>query len=782
MKDLLEQLNEPQRQAVTTTEGPLLVLAGAGSGKTRVLTHRIAYLVRNNGVPPGRILALTFTNKAAGEMKSRVERLLGGETRLWIGTFHSVFARILRQHAESLGYNRNYSIYDSDDSERLVKKILKSSPLDLGNLTPGRVRHAISRFKNDLRPPEEVLASPRHLLERKLAEVYKAYAAELKASNSMDFDDLILKPMELFRAAPEVLDKYRQLFRYILIDEYQDTNRVQYNLVRELSAGHGNLCVVGDDDQSIYGWRGADIRNILEFERDFKNVTTVRLEQNYRSTAAILEVAHAVVSRNVGRKPKKLWTEQKGGPAPVVLETRDELDEAAQIADKLRAVRIEDGLAWRDFAVLYRTNAQSRALEEALRRSLVPYRIIGGLRFYERKEIKDLLAYLKVIANPLDSTSLYRIINVPTRGIGATSLTKLTELANSRGEALYHVLAEADQAAGLGQRTATAVMDLHTMFEELRGRSRTESAALIITELLARTRYEQEFSELETLEAQGRLDNVAELVSAAEEFSQRWEPENGGTCLEAFLAETSLVSEIDFMNPDQDYVTLMTLHNAKGLEFPVVFISGVEENLLPIARAWEDSGDNDDAVEEERRLLYVGLTRARKRVFLSWAASRRRYSEVLDGGPSAFLRDIPEGMLDRVESPKSREWGGYSRSFSGGSGGGRFGGAGAGSFENPRGPLGAAPPIGFPRQAPTQRPAAASGAATARNPRGPVFVRDPGVDEPTWRKGERVRHQAFGSGSIVEVDGYLDDLKVTVRFDGGVTKKLVARFAKLVRE
>jgi DNA helicase II / ATP-dependent DNA helicase PcrA len=765
MDELLNDLNPPQREAVCHTEGPLLVLAGAGSGKTRVLTYRIAYLVRKKGVQPGRILALTFTNKAAGEMKSRVERLLGGQTRLWIGTFHSIFARVLRRDADKLGYTQQFSIYDSDDSLRLVKKILKEMPQAPGTLTPNRVQHAISRYKNDLRTPEELAANPRHLLERKIAEVYALYQKELKASNAMDFDDLILKPTELFRVAPEVLQYYQRQFSHILIDEYQDTNRAQYNLVRALAAEHHNLCVVGDDDQSIYGWRGADIRNILEFERDFEGVTTIRLEQNYRSTGNILEVAHAVVCQNKARKPKKLWTERGLGLKAVVLENRDELDEASQAARQIADLHSRSGFNWRDIAVLYRTNAQSRALEDTLRRAVVPYRIIGGLRFYERKEIKDLMAYLKVIVNPLDSTSLYRIINVPVRGIGPTTLTRLTALANTRGEPLYHALADADQAEEVTQRIARAVMDLHTMFEDLRRRAQKESAAAVLTELIRLTQYEREFNDLETLEAQGRLENIAELVSAAEEFSQRFEPDGTANCLEAWLAETALISEVDLLDPDQDYVTLMTLHNAKGLEFPVVFIAGVEEHLLPIARSLED--ETGAGLEEERRLFYVGITRAMQLLYLSWAASRRRYSDVLDSGPSTFLRDVPEELLDHAPSPRFRE---SASSFSAN----RFGEKETFPL---RGPIGAAPPIGMPGAVRRK-----SAAAAARSASGPVFERDPGVDEPAWRKGERVKHQAFGSGTIVEVGAYLDDIRVTVQFDSGERKKLVARFARLLKE
>jgi len=764
-QDLLKDLNPPQREAVCHKEGPLLVLAGAGSGKTRVLTYRIAYLVRVHKVSPGRILALTFTNKAAGEMKSRLQSLLGDDTRLWIGTFHSMFARILRREADALGYTSHFSIYDTDDSRRLIKKIIKELPGDYRQLNPSSVQQSISRNKNDLRSPEELQARPASFIERKVAQVYAEYQKQLEENNAMDFDDLILKPMELFRNRPEVLERYRRRFSHVLIDEYQDTNRPQYNLVHALVDEHRNICAVGDDDQSIYGWRGADIRNILEFERDFDSVTTIRLEQNYRSTGNILDVAHAVVRRNTRRKPKKLWTEKPSGAQTVILECTHELDEAEQIVVQASAVRSQESLTWREIAVLYRTNAQSRALEDAFRKSGIPYRIIGGLRFYERKEIKDLMAYLKVIVNPQDSTSLYRIINVPTRGIGPVTVTRLTSLANSRGEPLYHVLAEADQAEGISTPAAAKVIDFHTMMEELRALARSESASKVLSELISLSRYEQSLSELDTIEFQGRMENISELVSAAQEFSERFTPGNGATCLEAWLAETSLVSEIDFHDPEEDCLTLMTLHNAKGLEFPAVFIAGVEQNLLPIARAFEDT--TGAAQEEERRLFYVGVTRAMEKLFLSWAACRRRFADIQETGPSSFLRDIPEELVQRRSSRARRK---------------ASSGRPAYSFSGSRGsrtPIGPAPPILSPApdslEAPASRPSAAGISE-------PTFEQDHGVDEPAYRKGERVVHNTFGSGTIVQVSSYLDDLRVSVRFDSGFTKKLMARFARLKRE
>ncbi|HUU29556.1 MAG TPA: UvrD-helicase domain-containing protein [archaeon] len=757
-EELFRDLNPPQKEAVAHGEGPLLVLAGAGSGKTRVLTYRIAYLVREKGTPPHRILALTFTNKAAGEMKSRVEKLLGGETSLWIGTFHSIFARILRRHAEILGYTHNYTIYDTDDSQRLVKNIIKELPQSPGTLNPASVRHAISRYKNELRSPEEVRQGQRQFIEGKTAEIYEIYEKKLKENNAMDFDDLILKPSELFRTSDDLLERYRNQFVHLLIDEFQDTNRAQYNLIRLLTNQQQNVCVVGDDDQSIYGWRGADIRNIFDFERDFKGATTVRLEQNYRSTGNILEVANAVVSRNEGRKPKKLWTNKEHGARSVIIETHDEIDEAEQVAEHAARVRSELGLGWLDIAVLYRTNAQSRALEDAMRKARIPYRIIGGLRFYERKEIKDLLAYLKMIANPQDSGSLYRIINVPARGIGPVTLTRLTRLALLRGEPLYHVLGDADQAGDITQNVAQKVMDLHTMFEDLRALSRSESAAVVLKELIKLSGYESELSELDKIEFQTRMENIEELGNAVAEFSERFTPEDDTTCLEAWLAETSLVSEIDFHNPEEDYLTLMTLHNAKGLEFPVVFISGLEQNLLPISRAFED--EKGFALEEERRLFYVGITRAKEKLFLSWAANRRRFGEILDSEPSQFLRDIPGELVEHGSSLRCNKklLNRYTRDYAGS----------PGKFA--RGPIGPAPPIFAPAAAPVSVGSE------------PAFERDPGVDEPAYRKGERVVHNAFGSGTITDINAYLDDLRVTVRFDSGVSKKLMARFARLRRE
>ncbi len=769
-QDILTDLNPPQREAVTHGEGPMLVLAGAGSGKTRVLTCRVAWLVREMGVRPSEILALTFTNKAAGEMKERVQGLIGQGSALWIGTFHSIFARILRRDAELLGFDRNYTIYDTDDGERVIKNILKELPESFQALKPRQLRHKISRWKNDLRTPEDVRSGGGNPADIRIADIYERYERALRANNAMDFDDLIIRPAELFRKAPEVLERYRRKFRHILIDEFQDTNRAQYNLVRMLTGDPANLCVVGDDDQSIYGWRGAEVRNILDFEEQYPGARVVRLEQNYRSSGNILDVADAVVVRNSGRKPKKLWTEKGHGDKAVVLQCANELDEADQVVTHARRVVDELGLAWREVAVLYRTNAQSRVLEEAFNRNGVRVVIIGGLRFYERKEIKDLMAYLKVIVNPSDSTSLFRIINVPTRGIGPATLSRLNQLAVGRGEPLYHVLGEADQAEGVGHKVAGRVMELHTMFEDLRQASRSASAAAVVQELIRRTRYQESLSELDTIEAQGRLENIQELVNAAEEFSERFSGEEGVSCLEAWLAETSLIAEIDFHRADADCLTLMTLHNAKGLEFPAVFVTGVEENLLPISRAWEE--DNDDALEEERRLFYVGVTRAKERVYLSWAATRRRYGDLLDSGPSMFLRDIPAELVENVVSMRSQagSFDTYARRQAK-----SFGRGGRGVS-----PIGPQPPLFGPSRSGSggRHPAAAA----APTPSGPTFVPDPGVDEPSYRKGERVVHGRFGSGTIQDVISSMGDIRVTVRFDSGFSKKLVPRFARLLRE
>jgi DNA helicase II / ATP-dependent DNA helicase PcrA len=767
-QDLLTDLNPPQLEAVTHGEGPMLVLAGAGSGKTRVLTCRIAWLVRELGVRPSEILALTFTNKAAGEMKERVQGLLGQGSALWIGTFHSIFARILRRDAELLGFNQNYTIYDADDSERVIKNILKELPESFQKLKPRQIKHKISRWKNDLRAPGDV-SSGGNYDEARIADIYERYERALRANNAMDFDDLIVRPSELFRKAPEVLERYRRKFKHILIDEFQDTNRAQYNLVRMLTTEPANLCVVGDDDQSIYGWRGAEVRNILDFEQHYQGAKVVRLEQNYRSSGNILDVSNAVVTRNKGRKPKKLWTEKGHGDKAVVLQCANELDEADQVVTHARRVTDELGLAWREVAVLYRTNAQSRVLEEAFNRSGVKVVIIGGLRFYERKEIKDLMAYLKVIVNPQDSTSLFRIINVPTRGIGPATLSRLNQLAIGRGEPVYHVLGEADQAEGLGGKVAGKVIELHTMFEDLRETSRTESAATVVQQLISRTHYQESLSELDTIEAQGRLENIQELVNAAEEFSERFSGEEGVSCLEAWLAETSLIAEVDFHSKHDDCLTLMTLHNAKGLEFPAVFVTGVEENLLPISRVWEE--EDNDALEEERRLFYVGITRAMERVYLSWAATRRRYGDLMDSGPSMFLRDIPDELVENVTSMRSQAGSldSYTRRQAE-----SFGRGGRGVS-----PIGPQPPLFGPSR---KSSGGNSSTPPAASESGPTFVPDPGVDEPGYHKGERVVHGTFGSGTIQDVITSMGDIRVTVRFDSGFSKKLVPRFARLLKE
>lgn len=636
--DLIMNLNERQREAVLCTEGPLLILAGAGSGKTRVITHRIAYLIREKGVSPWEILALTFTNKAAEEMKERVERLVGSIRGMWVSTFHAAAARILREHAQRLGFSPAFAIYDGADQLNVVKNVMKTLNMDQTMLRPQAVLGTISQAKNELVGAEAFAEQAEGYYQRNVSRIYSAYQERLKACNAMDFDDLLLQLVRLFRENDDILEYYRQKFRYIMVDEYQDTNRAQYAIIRLLAGEHRNICVVGDDDQAIYRFRGADVRNILDFEKDWPDASVIKLEENYRSTGHILEAAYHVVRNNSARKEKKLWTRQGRGDTVRIFEAEDEYDEARFIAAEIRALTGQ----YEEFAVLYRTNAQSRVIEEVLIKENIPYQVVGGLRFWERKEIKDLLAYLRVLDNEDDEESLLRIINVPRRGIGQATVERLRSLARSRRISLFKALCLAEEA-DLGSAARKKVAAFRELLENLSKMREYLNVAELVEEILLKSGYLQELRAEGTEQAQSREENLREFLTVAQRFCRQSEDKS----LTAFLTQMALISDLDTLNDEEaPGVLLMTLHSAKGLEFQVVFLAGVEEGLFPHLR----SLDTPDGIEEERRLCYVGMTRAKRRLYLTMARRRNLYGETMYNLPSRFLQEIPEAVLHREET------------------------------------------------------------------------------------------------------------------------------------
>ncbi|SHF54494.1 DNA helicase-2 / ATP-dependent DNA helicase PcrA [Caldanaerobius fijiensis DSM 17918] len=732
--DLIDSLNEAQRNAVLATEGPLLILAGAGSGKTRVITHRIAYLIKEKGVSPYNILAITFTNKAAREMRERVEALLGGEARdIWIMTFHAACVRILRRDIEHIGYSRSFVIYDASDQLTLLKNCIKELDLNEKLYDPKAMLSAISKAKDKMIGPDEYAkAYGEDFRNKKIGDIYRLYQDKLKKNNALDFDDIILKTIELFKSNPEVLDYYQRRFKYIMVDEYQDTNAAQYQLIKLLSSYHQNLCVVGDDDQSIYGWRGADIRNILDFEKDFKNTKVIKLEQNYRSTKQILEAANEVVANNKGRKAKKLWTANDDGTPITVYTAADEHDEA-----EYAIMRILEGVAqgksFGDYAILYRTNAQSRVFEDVLNREGIPYKMVGGLRFYDRKEIKDIIAYLRVLQNPLDDISLRRIVNVPRRGIGEGTLSKLDESAAKRGISLYDAMMECDDI--LPGRTARTIGKFVEMMSELMAVKEVATVTQLINEVLDRTGYIKELEKDDSEENQSRIQNLQEFLTVAQEFENKSEDKS----LQAFLENISLVTDVDNLDENEDAVILMTLHGAKGLEFDNVFLVGMEEGVFPLSRAMLDEAQ----LEEERRLCYVGITRARKKLYITHALQRNIYGSVNYNPVSRFVEEIPEHLIEH----EGYEAGGVSRS---------------------------------------ERKYIAATAEPRRT--GTLFTQDQGDfgvplthrhkrdrSAVKFTEGQKVQHAKWGIGTVVEAS----DSEVVVVFDSVGSKRLAVDFAPL---
>jgi len=742
-----EGLNEPQIQAVMHGEGPMLILAGAGSGKTKVLTHRIARLVDVSGVHPGNIIAITFTNKAAREMQSRVEKLLGAETsNMWISTFHSACVRILRKDIEKLGYDRNFVIYDSGDQVTLIKDCLSELKLNDKNFPPKSVIEQISKAKNELIVPDaftNMYASDFRM--SKIAKIYEMYQKKIKANNAVDFDDLIMLAIRLFQQFPQVLEFYQKKFKYVMVDEYQDTNTSQYTFVSLISSGHNNLCVVGDDDQSIYGWRGANIRNILEFEKDFKGCKVVKLEQNYRSTSMILDAANNVIGKNTGRKSKKLWTAQEGGDKPVIYKASDQHDESTFVSKEIMK-QVASGRKYGDFAVLYRTNAQSRTFEEQLIREAIPYKIFGGVKFYDRKEVKDVCAYLKLVMNPADNIGLKRIINSPKRGIGESTVAAIEKHAGLHNQSAFETIEISEQIPEL-LRSSAKLKDFAAMINKLRAYSENMTVTSLFDEVLKESGLVAELEKENSIESRTRIENINELKSVAIDFEKNAEERGEDKTLEAFLGQISLVSDIDSMQEGTSQVVLMTLHSAKGLEFPVVFMAGMDEGLFPGVRSF---GSEED-IEEERRLCYVGITRAREQIFLITAFSRTIFGKTERYVPSRFIDEIPSDMVE------SRN-GGY-RGFGMGTPTGMSGGTARVGNKNGK----------------ANKIAKSDTPPIMQVQRG--FVIDQNVE--AFSEGDSVKHKKFGMGRIIKVEGESQDQKLEIEFEDIGMRRLMAAYAQL---
>jgi DNA helicase-2/ATP-dependent DNA helicase PcrA len=649
---LLEDLNPPQREAVVHGSGPLLVLAGAGSGKTRVLTHRVAHLVATGQAKPSEILAITFTNKAAKEMRDRVEGLVGRIVRvMWVMTFHSACARILRAEAQRLGYTPRFSIYDEADSVRLVRRCLDELGIDPKRFAPRAIKSQISRAKNQLMDAAAYREQVGSFFEQTAADAYELYEKRIHEMNAVDFDDLLFRTVNVLELFDDVAERYRRTFRWILVDEYQDTNHAQYRLLQLLAGEERNVCVVGDDDQSIYSFRGADINNILDFERDFPGASVVKLEQNYRSTQTILSAANAVVSHNDGRKPKQLWTDSGAGEPVHVAELDDEHTEGRFVAAEIERLRDEEGVSAEEVAVFYRTNAQSRVLEDTLVRFGVAYQVIGGTKFYERAEIKDALAYLTLLVNPNDTVSFGRVVNSPKRGIGQTTQGRVIAHANTMGDPVMEIAAVPDLVPGLGAAAVKALDRFASVIERLRELSERTSVGELLESTLREAGYFEALEAERTIEAQGRLENLHELIGVAREFDANWEGEHGVPALAEFLQQLSLYSEQDGLRESEDLITLMTLHNAKGLEYPVVFMIGCEEGVFPHSRSIDEGN-----LEEERRLCYVGITRARSRLYITYARTRSLYGARSYNMPSRFLDELPVELTDVEEAAPADVW------------------------------------------------------------------------------------------------------------------------------
>lgn len=738
MTDTMQGLNKEQLDAVQTINGPMLILAGAGSGKTKVLTCRIAHLLQQ-GVRPYRILAITFTNKAAAEMRERVDRMAGAAARdVWLFTFHAFCTRLLRYELENLnGYANNFAIYDTSDSKNLIKQVLKEMNLDEKRFPLPAIISNISNAKNALLLPDAYAREASGYYEQQVAKIYDAYQKKLQANNAVDFDDLLLLALRLLQENPAVREKYQRKFDYLMVDEYQDTNHAQYLLTKLLAAGHRNICVVGDADQSIYGWRGADIQNILDFEKDYPDAKLVKLEQNYRSTQVILDAANAVIDNNSGRKPKNLWTANGNGSEIVYYQANDERDEARYVIENMQKLQLNEGAKLGDMAVLYRTNAQSRVFEEMLIKSGIAYTMVGGTKFYERKEIKDALAYLRLLYNPHDSLSLLRIINVPRRGIGDATLARLQEYANASGQTLFEVVTNAADVPGLASRFANKLDELSELLFELMGEAADVPVKQLLDDVLLKTGYLEELQSSKDPQDESRVENLKEMLSVTEEFAVKCERNGEEPTLENFLADVALVADIDDAELGEEAVTLMTLHSAKGLEFPDVFLVGMEEGIFPHSRTLM----NDNEIEEERRLCYVGITRAEKHLFLSNARTRTIYGRTQYYTPSRFLQEVPRNLVHVIKRPVVQRPAMTSQVYK------PTAKENANWFEQHKANF-------FPRES-----SAAAGCS--------------------FHVGDKVMHKKWGAGTIVTAKAADDGQEVTVAFAGGGIRSLLTKYAKL---
>ena len=765
---IYDKLNEPQREAVYHTDGPLLILAGAGSGKTRVLTHRIAYLIGERGVNAWNILAITFTNKAAEEMRQRVDNLVGfGAESVWVSTFHSACVRILRRFIDRLGYENHFTIYDTDDQKTLIKEVCRKVDVDTKVFKERSLLSAISSAKNEMILPDEFeLNAGGDFAKMKIAKVYREYEAQMRANNALDFDDLLVKTVQLLQTQPDVLESYQERFRYIMVDEYQDTNTVQFQLVSLLAGKYKNLCVVGDDDQSIYKFRGANIRNILDFEHEFPDAKVIKLEQNYRSTGNILNAANSVIANNRGRKEKSLWTENGEGELIRLRQFDTAFDEADFIGEDIKSA-VRQGGSYNDSAVLYRTNAQSRLLEEKFIAMNIPYKIVGGVNFYARREIKDLLAYLKTIDNGRDDVAVRRIINVPKRGIGLTTINRIQESATERGIGFYEALLAPELIAGVG-RSATKLDSFAALIEYFKTLAEEMNITDLLQEVIEKTGYIESLENEDKEEAKTRKENIDELISKAATYEESCQDKDEKATLSGFLEEVALVADIDSLDEDQEYVVLMTLHSAKGLEFPRVYLAGMEDGLFPGYMSI-NAGDREE-LEEERRLCYVGITRAEQELTLTSARRRMVHGETQYNPMSRFVKEIPRELLDtgnkkftqETEMPAQQNT--YARAreaFRAQAFAGALGGMTPAKNQGVGKPL-----TGSQALASLQK-----GSQLAAGGNGPLG----------YEVGDRVRHVKFGEGTVTDIKEGGRDHEVTIEFDSVGTRKMFAKFAKLVK-
>ena len=749
--DILNELNNKQKEAVLATEGPCLVIAGAGSGKTKVLTHKIAYLIEENGVKPWNILAITFTNKAANEMKERIAKLIGEISNdMWVGTFHAICVRILRKYIDRVGYSKDFVIFDTSDQKTLIKQCIKNLNLDDKIFTDRGVIAEISNAKNEmLTPTQYSLKTNGELRKQKIAQIYEIYQKKLKENNALDFDDIINTTIQILIGNPDVLEYYSEKFKYVLVDEYQDTNKAQFTLITLLSGRYGNITVVGDNDQGIYSFRGADITNILNFEKDFPGTKIIKLEQNYRSSKAILDTANAVIKHNEKKYEKNLWTEKEGGNLPTVSRLENEYEEANYIVEQVNRLKREEYYKYSDFTVLYRTNAQSRAIEDILRREDIPYKIIGGLKFYERKEIKDVIAYLRLIHNPADNLSLQRIINEPKRGIGQTSMEKIENLAMANEISMYEVIKNAEQY-GLNKVYLNSREFIQTI-EELSAKKDTTLVSDLLKEVLSKSGYTKALELENTAQAESRIENLDEFLTVAMEF----EEESAENTLAEFLESITLSSDIDGMEETEDSVTLMTLHSAKGLEFPVVFLVGMEEGLFPSYRSIGEQRE----LEEERRLCYVGITRAKEHLFLTCARQRTIFGSTSCNKISRFIEEIPAELMEGAEEltkpsriNEQTEW--------------KYGKKPVTSY--------VIPGINTNRTTPTYSFRTADSFLN-----NVVAAKNSDIDLSQYKTGQTIYHKKFGEGIITEIAPEGDDLKLDISFEKVGHKRLMAKYANL---